>query len=99
MSVVECQEQLKKETMEKRLNKRKHTLQSKLMKKRLHPAYETGRQEIENPEEQEVQQEDGEQKGKLDLTRNHKRAKRTSKKRCWFCKSSGHYKRTCPSIK
>ena len=46
------------------------------------------RQEIENPEEQEVQQEDGEQKGKLDLTRHHKRAKRTSKKRCWFCKSS-----------
>ena len=56
-------------------------------------------QEIENPEEQEVQQEDGEQKGKLDLTRHHKRANRTSKKRCWLCKSSGHYKRTCPSIK
>ena len=63
MAGIECQEQLRKETMEKRLNKRKHTLQSKLMKKRLHPAYETDRQEIENPEEQEVQQEDGEQKG------------------------------------
>ena len=71
----------------------------KLMQKRLQPAYEMDLDllEIEIPEEQEVQQEDGEQKGKLDLTRHHKRAKRTSKKRCWFCKSSGHYKRTCPS--
>ena len=87
--------------MEKRLNKRKYTLQMKLMQKRLQPAYEMDldHQEIENPEEQEVQQEDGEQKGKLDLTRHHKRAKRTSKKSCWFCKSSVHYKKTCPSIK
>ena len=81
MEGVECQEQLKKETMQKRLNKRKYTLQMKLIEKRLKPAYEMDldRQEIENPEEREIQQEDGEQKGKLDLTRHHKRAKRTSK--------------------
>ena len=61
MEGVEFQEQLKKETMEKRINKRKHTLQMKLMQKRLQPAYEMDLdcQEIENPEEQEVQQEDG----------------------------------------
>ena len=37
----------------------------KLMQKRLQPAYEMDldRQEFENLEEQEVQQEDGEQKG------------------------------------
>ena len=66
MAGEECQEQLKKETMEKRLNKRKHTLQMKLMQKRLQPTHEMDLdlQEIENPEEQEVQQEDGEQKGK-----------------------------------
>ena len=53
MGGVEYQEQLKKETMEKRLNKRKHTLQMKLMQKRLQPAYEMDldHQEIENPEE------------------------------------------------
>ena len=44
-------------------------------------------QEIENPEEQELQQEDGEQKGKLDLTRHHKRAKRTSKKCAGFVRA------------
>ena len=53
MAGVECEEQLKKENMEKRLNKRKNTIQTKLMQKRLQPAYEMDldRQEIENPEE------------------------------------------------
>ena len=70
------------------------------MKKRLQPAYkmELIHQENEYPEEQEVKQEEGE-KGKLNHIKYHKRGKRKSKKRCWYCKSSDHFKRNCPSLR
>ena len=100
MAGDETLNQLKKETIERRLNQRKHKIQMELMKKRLQPAYkmELIHQKNEHPEEQEVKLEEGE-KGKTNHTKYHKRGKRKSKKRCWYCKSSDHFKRNCPNLK
>ena len=100
MAGDETLNQLKKETIERRLNQRKHKIQTELMKKRLQPAYkmELIHQKNEHPEEQEVKLEEGE-KGKPNHTKYHKRGKRKSKKRCWHCKSSDHFKRNCPNLK
>lgn len=81
MAGDETLNQLKKETIERRLNQRKHKIQMELMKKRLQPAYkmELIHQKNEHPEEQEVKLEEGE-KGKPNHTKYQKKAKGNPKK-------------------
>lgn len=49
--------------------------------------------------EEEIQQEEIERKHYARVDQYHKKSKKRSKKRCWFCKSHNHLKANCPEIK
>ena len=93
-------DQLKKETIKTRLEKRKHKIQEQLLNKRtLHAKQmELAHPNKEYPEEKEVLKEDEGKKQKLNLNQYHKKAKRKSKKRCWYCGEKTHFKRQCPNL-
>ena len=93
-------EQLKKETIKTRLEKRKQKVQEQLLNKRtLHAKQmELAQPNEEYPEEKEVLKEDEDKKQKLNLNQYHKKAKRKSKKRCWYCGERTHFKRHCPNL-
>ena len=76
-----------------------------ISKKRLYPVQkqnQSAQQEHKISEGEEVpdQEEVGEPKGLMNLSKHAKhKKKRKSKKKCWRCKSPHHIKRNCPNIK
>jgi len=48
--------------------------------------------------EEKEAQEEAKIKGKPFLAKHFKKHKRRSKKRCWYCGGSGHFKRYCPKL-
>lgn len=95
---------LKEEFMEQLIRHkeilRKNKIQIILERKRNPPTYQNVQRKITEfsaQEEMEVDKEDPEKKGHLDLSKHQKKHKRG--KRCWICKSSSHLKRKCPFIR
>ena len=88
---------------EMKLKIRKQRINTYLMRKRLvEPIKEDDIDlEDEHLEVKEVKEQRRTEDQRLpDLTKHHrKKPKRHSKKRCWVCKSFGHFKKQCPFIR
>ena len=50
-------------------------------------------------QQEEDKIEELELKGKLDLNQHYKKHTKKAKKKCWYCKSAHHLKRSCPWIR
>ena len=95
----------REQTIKTKLDNRKERLKEIISKKRLYPVQkqnQSAQQEHKISEGEEVpdQEEVGEPKGLMNLSKHAKnKKKRKSKKKCWRCKSPHHIKRNCPKIK
>ena len=92
--------QTKKEQQELMQRIRKQRIEKILMQKRLtRPTNETQAQPNETMELEEREDKEAAEKiGNLNLCQHRRRFKR-SKKRCWHCRSFGHFKESCPHIR
>ena len=93
-------QELKKSAEKRKLSRRKRTIEEMIRKRRnLFANPEVGKvgQPNEAPEDIEVE-EGPREKGWLDLS-SHKKRRKQSKKKCWICRSSTHFKSRCPFIK
>ena len=54
---------------------------------------------VQIQEEIEVEKEEVEKKRIMFLTKHHNNKYRRSKKKCWCCKSTQHFKKNCPKLK
>ena len=86
--------QLKKEAIERKLEKRRSKIQEMMMEKRnlLAKLMELDQQQAEQQEESEVPKEEAEQKGRFNLNQCHKKAQRKHIRWCWYCKKGSHQK-------
>jgi len=87
------------------MDNRKEKLKEIISKKRLYPVQKQNQSahqghKILEVEEISDQEEVGEPKGPMNLSKHAKhKKKRKSKKKCWRCKSPHQIKRNCPNIK
>ena len=92
---------MKQENMEARLRRRKENIQKLLLHKRISQAtkMESPQQKEDTiPEVIEVEEVTG-MKGYPNLSSYHRKTKKKSKKRCWKCKSTSHFKKNCPNLR
>lgn len=93
----------KTQILERRLTNRKKKINQILWNKRKVAAEKEGDIDMKDMH-QEEKEEDSKRRTEdqrlPDLTKHHKhKPKWQSKKRCWLCKSLGHYKKNCPYIR
>ena len=82
--------------------RRKKELQEKLYNKRLLLAQTVDKEEPSRSpyqEVKEVKKEEHSEKKLPNLSQHYRRYFKKSKKKCWICKSSSHFKNKCPHIK
>jgi len=93
-------ENLKKLAEKRRLGIRKRKLKALLTSKRnffANNISENAGQPNNSEEVKEVKEDQGDM-GKLDLS-GHKKRRKLSRKKCWSCSSSSHFKNKCPYIR
>ena len=99
---VENLEDVKKARLEEKNKRRKQKINQLIMQKR---KVDTHQDELNNSknvqiqEEIEVEKEEVEKKRIMFLTKHHNIKYRRSKKKCWCCKSTQHFKKNCPKLK
>lgn len=107
----EEEENIRNQRRETKLKYRKKAIQEYLMKSRIHhinqvqkkiPDFFAQEEQADinlNYQHEEDLKEELEMKGKLNLNQHYHKHPKKDKKKCWFCKSNLHLKRTCPWIR
>ena len=107
----EEEEEYRGQRLETRIRYRKNILQNYLMERRIHHINQEQKKisdffaqeeqadlNMQNQQE-EAKKEEMESKEKLDLNQHYKKNPKKDKKKCWYCKSAHHLKRSCPWIR
>ena len=93
-------EKLKNSAEKRRLDTRKKKLEAILTSKRLLFANNISENvgQPNNSEEAKEVKEDQGNIGRLDLS-SHKKRRKLSRKKCWICRPTSHFKNKCPYIR